>query len=177
LVIDESFRAVKFDPTAHGYLPQRCDDVIGPILEEAAGLRVPALFEMGNPPFSTPVLTAVLAEAHPRTTIVLCNLGSDNVVYAQEAAYVAAMNRNVFLTTAGATMPRLRQVIAALGPDRVLFASGFPRHDAASQLRLVEALGEAGPVGPAQSSEALDLVLSGNFRRLFGADSALATPA
>lgn len=168
LVREEGFKAVKLDPTAHGYLPHRCEDMIGPILEEAAGLGVPVLFQTGNPPFATPVLIAMLAEAHPRATILLCNLGTDQVTYTQEAAYVATMNSNVYLTTTGAPLPRLRQAFSTLGAERLVFGSGFPLHEASSQLATIGALSAQAPVGLSALRADLDLICSGNFLRLFG---------
>jgi predicted TIM-barrel fold metal-dependent hydrolase len=82
LINMERFRAVRLAPGAHGYLPHRCGDLLGPLCEEAASLEIPLLITGGNPPYATPVLFADLVAAHPRTQFALCGLGSGRVSYA-----------------------------------------------------------------------------------------------
>ena len=125
------------------------------------------IFQTGNPPYSSPVLIAPLAERHPDTTIVLGNLGCDGVSYADEAIYVCELNPNVVLATTGAPLPRLRRAYSAVGPTRLLFSSGFPAHDARSQLAMIEALATTPPIGVTAAREDLDLIRGGNFLRLF----------
>jgi predicted TIM-barrel fold metal-dependent hydrolase len=167
LVTEEGFVAVRLDPSPHSYLPHRLGDRLGPIVEEAAKLNVPVIFQMGNPPFSNPVLVATLAENHPDTTLVLSNLGTGHLTYTEEATYVAMQNPNVFLNTAGASLPRLRYALSMLGSERILFGSGFPAHDAPSQLVLLDTLSDEPPIGIASSSSDIDAIKSENFLRLF----------
>jgi predicted TIM-barrel fold metal-dependent hydrolase len=170
LVTGERFRAVRLAPGAHSYLPHRCADLLGAVCEEAAGLGIPVMVAGGNPPYATPVLFADLAAAHPRTPLVLCNLGSGRVSYAEEAVYVARHHRNVVLTTAGGTLPDIREAFRVLGPERLLFGSGMPEHDPWSQLHMIMSLGTRPPVGVAASRSDLAAVCGGNLRRLLGSE-------
>jgi len=167
LVAEESFAAVRLDPSPHSYLPHRLGDRLGPIVDEAAKLSLPVIFQMGNPPFSNPVLVAVLAENHPGATLVLSNLGSGHLTYTEEATYVASQNSNIYLTTAGATLPRLQNAISVLGAERILFGSGFPAHDPSSQLVLLDTLTDEAPLGVAASPGDIEAIRSENFLRLF----------
>lgn len=168
LVTAERFRAVRLDPGAHGYLPHRCADLLSAVCEEAAGLGIPVMIAGGNPPYATPVLFADLAAAHPRMPFVLCNLGSDRVSYAEEAVYVARRHTNVHLTTAGSTLPDIREALRVLGPGRLLFGSGLPTHDPWSQLQMIMRLGDQPPVGVAADRADIAAVCGGNLRRLLG---------
>ena len=168
LVTVERFRAVRLAPGVHGYLPHRCADLLNAVCEEAAGLGIPVLIAGGNPPYATPVLFADLAAAHPRTPFVLCNLGSDRVSYAEEAVYVARHHPNVHLTTAGCTLPDIREAFRALGPGRLLFGSGLPGHDPCSQLEMIMRLGSPPPAGVAAGRADIAAVCGANLRRLLG---------
>jgi predicted TIM-barrel fold metal-dependent hydrolase len=166
-VDDHGFRAVKLDPLRHGYLAHRIGEAIGPIMEEAAGLDVPVLVNVGEPPFGFPSLFAATAEAHPRTTLMFCNFGTRSVSYALEAIHVARTHANVMLQTSHAQLRPLHEAVRAIGPERLVFASDLPDGVPASELAIVEALVQPPPLGVGLTSSELDLIMQANSARSF----------
>ena len=165
LVAHEGFRMVKLHPTQHGFSPNS-RELVGPVMEEAVGLGIPVLIHMGEPPYAIPSLVEPMARAHPRATIILAHLATQKVSYADDALNVAQHCDNVLLETGWGPLPRLRDAARALGPSRLVFGSDTPIQEPYSQLRVVECLAWARPIGVGWSEAQVEQVLGGNMATL-----------
>ena len=141
------FRAVKLHPTNHGYMPFKSRDRLNPILEEVAALQVPVIVHQGDPPFAHPTQMAPVIEDFPQVTFILAHFGTQRVVLADEAIYVARKNKNVFLETGWGALPRIKEGIVAIGSERLVFGSDCPIQEMGSQLRVIEVLTWERPIG------------------------------
>src|SRR3972149_5996849 len=166
LIKEKGFKAVKLHPTVHSYLPTRNKELLFPIVEAAASLRAPIIIHTGDTPFALPVLMAPLAEAFPSATIIIAHLGTQKVTYADEAVYLARKNDNVFLETSWAALPRLKEAVAALGPERLLFGSDCPLLEMGTQMRNLEVLTWKPPIGMGLDEGALEKILGDNVAKI-----------
>jgi len=147
LVRSHLFKAVKLHPTGHGYMPFKSRDRVDPILEEVAALGVPVIVHQGDPPFAHPSQMAPLIESFPVVTFILGHFGTQRLVLADEAIYVARQNKNVYLETGWGALPRIKEGIAAIGSERLVFGSDCPIQEIGSQLRVIEVLTWEPPIG------------------------------
>jgi len=166
LVGSGDFRAVKLHPTNHGYMPFKSRDRLDPILEEVAALGVPVIVHQGDPPFGHPSQMAPLIESFPGVTFILAHFGTQRVVLADEAIYVARQNRNVYLDTGWGALPRIKEGIAALGPERLVFGSDCPIQEIGSQLRVVDVLSWGPPLGLRLSPDKTEAIMGDNLSAL-----------
>ncbi len=163
-----AFRAVKLHPTSHGYMPFKTRDRIDPIVAEARRLNVPILVHQGDPPFGHPSQMSTIIEDFPGVTFILSHFGTQRVVLADEAIYVARKNPNVYLETGWGDLPRIKEGLAVLGPRRLLFWSDCPVQEIGSQLRVLEVLTWDPPIGIRLTSDDLERIMGGNAATLFG---------
>src|SRR5438270_284496 len=104
----------------------------------------PALLSLMDGPF--PIMgqqrsvDRALIEPFPKVTFILGHFGTQRVVLADEAIYVARQNKNVYLDTGWGALPRIKEGIAALGSERLVFGSDCPIQEIGSQLRPIEVL-------------------------------------
>jgi predicted TIM-barrel fold metal-dependent hydrolase len=168
LVEQSGFRAVKFHPTVHGYMPFRSRDRIEPILREAARLGVPVMFHQGDPPFGHPSQLTGMMEDNRDVTFILAHFATQRVVMADEAIYVARMNPNVLLESSWVDLPRVKEGVAALGPGRIMFGSDCPVQEMGTQLRTLETLGWDPPIGIGLAPESRELMYGDNLAKLLG---------
>ncbi|MBI3059576.1 MAG: amidohydrolase [Deltaproteobacteria bacterium] len=169
LVQEGGYRAVKLNPSLHGYMPPRSRALLDPIFETAAKLRLPIIVHMGDTPFAVPVLMAPLAEAHPQTKIILAHLGTQKVSYADEAIYVARKNENIWLETGWGPLPRIKEAVQAVGAGRLIFGSDCPIQEMGSQLRPIEVLAWKPPVGMNLPEADVERIMGDNMADLLKA--------
>lgn len=112
-------------------------------------------------PLHDPDRVASAARRHPDVTIILGHAGGTPAGM-DRAVEVARAHPNLVLEICGSQMtgPLLRQLVAGVGPERVLFGSDFPFIDLRTSLGRV--------VTADLDDEALSAVLGGNARRLYG---------
>ena len=130
------------------------------LIRAAAAHSAPTLFHCGDEPLTTPLAIARAAEACPGATIILGHMGG--YFHADEAIEVAERHPNLVLETSAMPYPaKIREAVARLGPERVLYASDGP---ACSPRLEVEKVRLAG-----LDPEAERLVLGENAARLLDA--------
>jgi uncharacterized protein len=166
LIASRDFRAVKLHPTNHGYMPFKSRDRLDPILEEVASLGVPVIVHQGDPPFGHPSQMAPMIEDFPRITFILAHFATQRVVLADEAIYVARKNNNVYLETGWGALPRIKEGIAAIGSERLVFASDCPIQEIGSQLRVIDVLTWAPPIGIRLSEDKAEGIMGDNIAKL-----------
>src|SRR4051812_20238813 len=133
LVEHHGFRVMKLHPTIHGYLPFKIRDRLDPLVGEARRLGIPVMIHQGDPPFAHPSQVATLIEDHPQVPFILAHFATQRLVMADEAIYVARNNPNVYLETGWGALPRIKEGLAALGPERLTFGTDCPILEMGSQ--------------------------------------------
>lgn len=129
------------------------------LVRTAAELGVPTLFHCGDEPMTTPVAMEGLARAVPDARIVLGHMGG--YFHAEEAIEVAKRNPGIYLETSAVPYPsRIREAVAAIGAERVLFGSDGPGCSPPLEVRKVR-LSEL-------NAHDLHMVLGGSARKLLG---------
>jgi uncharacterized protein len=166
LIRSGHFRAVKLHPTNHGYMPFKSRDRLDPILKEVAALGVPVIVHQGDPPFSHPTQMAPVIEAFPQVTFILGHFGTQRVVLADEAIYVATKNKNVYLETGWGALPRIKEGIVAIGSERLVFGSDCPIQEIGSQLRVIDVLTWNHPIGIKLPHAKAEGIMGDNIARL-----------
>jgi len=166
LIQSRDFRAVKLHPSNHGYMPFKSRDRLDPILEEVASLGVPVIVHQGDPPFGHPSQMAPMIEAFSRITFILAHFATQRVVLADEAIYVARQNKNVYLETGWGALPRIKEGIAAIGSERLVFASDCPIQEIGSQLRVIDVLTWAPPIGIRLPEDKAEGIMGDNIAKL-----------
>jgi predicted TIM-barrel fold metal-dependent hydrolase len=127
-VQDLGFRGLRLSPMAHGYAIDEA--VVNPLMERARALGVPVTVD-GDGERCTPQQVGALAARFPGVTI-LADLGfRPHVTPGGTGAIldVARQRPNLTLgfTALTASEPHhLQTVVAALGPERVVFGSNAP---------------------------------------------------
>jgi predicted TIM-barrel fold metal-dependent hydrolase len=114
---------------------------------------------------------APLIEDFPDVTFILAHFGTQRVVLADEAVLVARHNSNVYLETGWGALPRLKEGIAAIGSERLVFGSDCPIQEIGSQLRNLEVLAWPGPIGIGLAQDLVEGMMGDNLAALL-ADAA-----
>jgi uncharacterized protein len=171
LVKGGGYKAIKLHPTGHGYMPFKTRDRLDPIVAKAGELGVPIIVHQGEPPFAHPSQMAPLIEDFPDVTFILAHFGTQRVVLADEAVLVARHNSNVYLETGWGALPRLKEGIAAIGSERLVFGSDCPIQEIGSQLRNLEVLAWPGPIGIGLAQDLVEGMMGDNLAALL-ADAA-----
>ena len=150
-------RGLKLHPVS--YVMHPASEPTLALIRHAALLGMPTLFHCGDEEFTLPLQVAEAAAAVPGATIILGHMGG--YFHVRDAIRVATRYPNLVLETSAMPYPRMiAEAVAAVGAERVLFASDGPGCDPAIEL---EKLRHA---GLSAADEAL--VLHGNIERLLG---------
>jgi predicted TIM-barrel fold metal-dependent hydrolase len=151
--LKRDYRGIKWhrhdnEPTYH-YDDPRC----GEIIQEISRRRLPIVLEE-----SFTNTCRFVEQLAPDAVIIIPHLGALNGSYhALERAGIW-QHSNTYADTALAPVGHMRHFIRHYGPDRLLFGSDFPFGMPGHELHKVESIG--------LSSKDLDMVLSGNVRRI-----------
>lgn len=135
---------------------------VEPVLEAARRHGLPVIVASGYPWLSEGLQVGELARRFPEVTIVATNGGQINIsgLGQQDAEFAVAGCDNLHLQTAGVYREDFIEGIAArFGPERLLYASGFPHFDPRLELRRVQ-------WAPNLDDAAKRLILGGNAARL-----------
>lgn len=154
---DYKMRGLKLHPV--GYVMHPASEPTLALIRHAAALGVPTLFHCGDEEFTLPLQVAEAAAAVPDATIILGHMGG--YFHVRDAIRVAKRHPNLILETSAMPYPRMiKEAVAAVGAERVLFASDGPGCDPTLEL---EKLRRAN-LDPADEA----LVLHGNIERMLG---------
>jgi uncharacterized protein len=95
------------------------------LIRAAAEFGAPTLFHCGDEPMTTPLAVAEAAAECPEATIILGHMGG--YFHVDEAIEVAERLPNVILETSAMPYPaKVREAVARVGAERVLYASDGP---------------------------------------------------
>lgn len=135
-------------------------------LEWPEAEMLPVVVECGLEGFSRPAHLRALLDRLPPRPVVLTHGGQLNISggHLEAAAELFRLYPQTLLETSGIyRQDWLESMLAAIGPGRILYGSGFPRMDEEMELARVTAL----PAGP----EARGAMLGGNAARVFGLEA------
>jgi uncharacterized protein len=132
---DEAIGALERAVTVHGFKGLKLHPVTTiahpagtetlRLIRAAAELDAPTLFHCGDEPLTTPLAVAHAAEECPEATIILGHMGG--YFHVDEAIEVAERLPNVVLETSAMPYPeKVREAVARVGSERVLYASDGP---------------------------------------------------
>lgn len=121
---------LKLHPALQGFLA--CGSVVYPLLDEVGRLGVPVYIHTGTPPYAQPLHVVELARQWPDITFVLGHAGSTDLK--RDALVAASMADNLLVETSWTLPLRLRELVEAWGPDRVVFGSDAPESSLAIEL-------------------------------------------
>ncbi len=131
------------------------DEVADPVLELAGELGLPVYVGTGTPAYALPLQLTEVARRHPRVRFLLGHMGhSDFWIDSIPAAAIAA---NVFAEVSYKQPHAIREAVATLGAERVVYGSDAPFN--AMRLEL-EKLREAGLADREQELVAAGTLLS-----------------
>lgn len=147
---------LKLHPVSDSH-PANSREYVYPVMEKCRELKVPIFIHTGHVPHSGPILLAGLAREFPDVDIILGHIG--HAMFA-DACYVGKKYPNVWIDTSMNHAGQLRNALAAVGPERLLFGSDSPTSHPIGCKSLIECL----PI----DREKKDLILGGNIRRLLG---------
>lgn len=136
---------------------------VDPVVEVARAHGVPVIVAAGYPWLSEGLQVGELARRFPDVTFVATNGGQINISgLGQTDVELAIADRpNLLLQTGGVYREDfLEKVVAQHGPERLLFASGFPLLDPRLEIHRVQ-------WAPSFDELVRDAVLGGNAARLF----------
>ncbi len=136
--------------------------LVDPLLETARQHHLPVIVASGYPWVSEGLQVGELARRFPDVTFVATNGGQINIsgLGQMDAELALAANENLVLQTAGVYREDfIEGVVARLGAERVLFASGFPFMDPRLEILRVR-------WAPNLDDGAREQILGGNAARL-----------
>ncbi len=133
------------------------------IVRYAAVLDLPVVVVAGIPLRSEPLQILELARKVPEAELILTSGGQVNITGLGMIDAWAALTRSPrisVLTNGEYRQDYLERIVRELGPERLQFGSAAPYYDQAFELKRILNVG--------YSATELELVLSGNARRVFG---------
>lgn len=152
------FKGIKMHPLLDAYLPDQ--EIVHPIMDQARKYQIPVLFHCGHPPWSLPWHFGNLADTYPDVTIILGHMGHGHIVYINAAIEVAEKHENIILETSAMPMhSKIKEAVAKVGEDKVMYGSDMPFGHPAFEIKKVEVAG--------LTKKQLNLVLEENARKIF----------
>ncbi|HEY3753110.1 MAG TPA: amidohydrolase family protein [Pseudonocardiaceae bacterium] len=156
-ITELGFRGLKLHPVSTHAHPAGEETI--DLIRAAGELGVPTLFHCGDEAFSTPLSIAPAAAACPDSTIILGHMGG--YFHVDEAIDVAERYGNIILETSAMPYPhKIREAVARIGADRVVFGSDGPVSSPDLEREKIMVAG--------LTDEQTRLVLGGNAASLLG---------
>jgi predicted TIM-barrel fold metal-dependent hydrolase len=117
-----NMKGVKLHPWLQAF--SAVDPIVFPIVQEAAKLDIPVLFNDGSPPYSDTLEVAYLAHKFPEAKIILGHSGQ--LDFYRLAIVAAQRNENIVLCTSSTARLGLQEIVDMVGAERIIFGSDFP---------------------------------------------------
>jgi len=148
---NEGTKGLKLHPSDDSFDPD--DSIVHPLLEVAERQRIPVVLHTGGN--ARPSMVGLVADRFPGINFVLLHLGGYH-----DHVFVAKKCENVFLETSQCLyLHRIaRQLVNAVGADRVIWGSDVPYHYQEVEKRKIELAG--------LRKEELSQIMGGNILRL-----------
>lgn len=136
--LDKGLVGLYLNPLRQGFL--LTESLLDPLMEVCAARGAPVYSTMGTPVVAMPFQLAEVARRYPSVTFVLGNAswtdfcGYDVVPACNQAA-------NILVDPSCAIGPSISSFIEALGPERILFCSCYPRSRHEIEVTKIRGLG------------------------------------
>ena len=114
------------------------DNVLDPLFDEVAKLRIPVLVHTGYDVFSGPLGVADLAERYPRVPLIVGHSGCCGLWF--DAIKAAKRCDNLYLETSGNLSGAIEKMVNDVGANRILFGSDMPWVDSAMEILKIKTL-------------------------------------
>jgi len=122
-VLRRGFIGLKLHPYGYRSLPEGAATVR--LMQDAAELRVPVLYHCGDEECTLPLQVARAAAQVPEATVIMGHMGG--YFHVDAAIRLARRHPNLYLETSAMPYPeKIAEAVAAVGPERVLYASDGP---------------------------------------------------
>jgi len=118
-------RALEFDPWEHGYLPERLEYHLDPILDIAAEAKLPVKLFSGWGPRTVPMQWEKYVRRHPDVTFVVLHIGGIDFGYGS-IPFVGSYPNLMFETSGQQEMTVLHKAFADLPIEKFVFGSDYP---------------------------------------------------
>ncbi len=132
---DYKMKGLKLHPLGYRMLPEH--QLTVNLVNLAAEFNAPVLLHCGDEEYTYPLQIERLAKACPRAKIILGHMGG--YFHVKEAIRVAERCPNIYLETSATPYPlMIKEAVAKIGAERVLFASDGPGCDPKLEVYKVE---------------------------------------
>ncbi|MBI2440885.1 MAG: amidohydrolase family protein [Lentisphaerae bacterium] len=115
------------------------ESIVDPLLKVCHRRRKPVYSHTGTPICSEPLQLAELARRFPEITFIMGHGGYPDFWY--DVAPALRQAPNLMLETSCQMAAVIQQALDAVGPDRILFGSGFPRSKPDFEIRKIQTMG------------------------------------
>lgn len=158
-VREEGIKGLKLHPV--GTMVHPGDPLTVMLVRKAAELGVPVLFHCGDEEWTLPFQIERLIEQVPEARVILGHMGG--YFHTADAIAVAARYPNCYLETSATPDPRvIREAVARLGPEKIIFGSDGPGCLPALEVKKIRLL--------QLGREAEEKIFYGNIEYLIGAE-------
>jgi predicted TIM-barrel fold metal-dependent hydrolase len=152
---EDGLGGVKIHPSPQGV--SLVSPLLDDICEYAAQASMPIYVVTGTPLLAEPLQLVELARRHPGATFIMGRSGRTD--FKTELVVSLELSPNIVAESAHNDPRELRAILAAIGPQRLLFSSDSPYTDMAQERRKLDDLGLA--------PDEQQLVTGGNVMSLF----------
>ena len=153
---DDGLKGLFLCPPRQGF--RLTESIVDPLLEVCFRRRQPVYAHTGTPICSEPFQLAELARRFPEVTFIMGHGAYPDFWYDVVAALQQASN--LMLETSCQSAAIIQQALAAVGPERVLFGSGWPRSKPGIEIRKIQSMG--------LPADTLEKIMHTNARRCWG---------
>jgi predicted TIM-barrel fold metal-dependent hydrolase len=153
---DAGLKGLFLCPPRQGF--RLTESVVDPLLEVCQHRRKPVYAYTGTPICSEPFQLAELARRFPEVTFIMGHAAYPDFWYDVTAALQQAPN--MLVETSCQMTGVLQQAIDAIGPERVLFGSGWPRSKPGIEIMKMQSMG--------LPAETMEKIMHANASRCWG---------
>lgn len=134
---DDGLRGLYLCPPRQGF--HLTEKIVDPLIKVCRRRRKPVYAHTGTPVCSEPFQLAELARRFPEVTFVMGHAGYPDFWYDVAAGLQQAPN--LLVETSCQMAAVIQQALDAVGPERLLFGSGFPRSKPEWEIRKIRSMG------------------------------------
>jgi len=134
---DDGLKGLFLCPPRQGF--RLTESIVDPLLEVCRQRRKPVYAHTGTPICCEPFQLAELARRFPQVIFIMGHAAYPDFWYDVAAALQQTPNLLVETSCQGAAI--IQQAIDAVGPERVLFGSGWPRSKPGIEIRKIQSMG------------------------------------
>lgn len=153
----QGYRGIKLHPSGSGY---RLSDpgLINPIFDVISQFSVPVIIHGAADLLNAPLEFDRICRRYPNVPVIMAHSGYFWLV--DEAIEVAQENPNLYLEVSRIPLFEIKQIVAALPPEKIIWGTDAPFVEYAAEFRKM--------AQATDSPQAYNLIMGGNMARLLG---------